>query len=341
MRRWSGLLTVAMVVSPAVAPAVHAEPVDVHIQNFARAETDLYMGRYVATFGIGVLGHIREPVHLDEQDVIRMNRDTIYSLGVFDLSQPLSITLPDADGRFQSMQVVDQDHYVVSVEHDPGVYRFTQEAVGTRYMVAIIRTFMDPDDAKDVARANEAQDAITVRQSDAGEFDVPDWDEESLVTVRSLLLALGASAPSEAANKAFGSREEVDPVMHLIGTAAGWGGNPPYAAVYPNGFPAQNDGTVPHAFTVKDVPVDGFWSVTVYNDEGFMVKNDLGANSFNGVTARQNDDGSTTIHFGGCDDGRVNCIPIMDGWNYTIRLYQPRPEILDGSWTFPAPTPLN
>ena len=45
--------------------------------------------------------------------------------------------------------------------------------------------------------------------------------------------------------------------------------------------------------------------------------------------------GSVTVHFGGCDDDRPNCLPIMDGWNYTVRLYRPRREILDGTWTFP------
>lgn len=339
MNRLPSLAAIVFALS-AVSTGIQAEPVKVNVTNFTRAETDLYMARYVAGFGIGVLGHIREPVPLDEQDVIRMNRDTIYSFGIFDLSQPLSITLPDFDGRFQSMQVVDQDHYVVTVEHDPGTYKFTQEAVGTRYLAVIIRTFMDPDDAADIAAANRAQNAIAVKQADRGAFEVPDWDEESLAAMRGQLLALGATAPSEAANKAFGSREEVDPVMHLIGTAAGWGGNPPSAAVYPNGFPAQNDGETPHAFTVKDVPVDGFWSVTVYNEEGFMVKNSLGVNSFNGVTAARNSDGSTTIHFGACEDGRVNCIPVLDGWNYTVRLYQPRPEVLDGSWVFPVPTPV-
>src|SRR4026208_1121061 len=32
-----------------------------------------------------------------------------------------------------------------------------------------------------------------------------------------------------------------------------------------------------------------------------------------------------------------NCIPIVKGWNYTVRLYRPRPEILDGTWKFPEP----
>ena len=65
-------------------------------------------------------------------------------------------------------------------------------------------------------------------------------------------------------------------------------------------------------------------------------ENALGACSFNNVTAEKSRDGSITIHFGGCDDGRVNCLPIKDGWNYAVRMYQPRSQIIEGSWTFPV-----
>jgi hypothetical protein len=47
------------------------------------------------------------------------------------------------------------------------------------------------------------------------------------------------------------------------------------------------------------------------------------------------------IHFGGCDDGRTNCIPVTPDWNYTVRLYQPRAEILNGTWTFPVIKPAD
>lgn len=134
------------------------------------------MAKYVSQGGLGRLVHSRRPVQIGQQDVIRMNRDTIYSGGVFDLEEPVTITLPKGDGRFQSLQVVNQDHYVVMVEHDPGTYEITREEVGTRYVVVIIRTFMDPGNEADIAAANGLQEQIEVSQSLAGEFKVPEWD---------------------------------------------------------------------------------------------------------------------------------------------------------------------
>jgi hypothetical protein len=137
----------------------------------------------------------------------------------------------------------------------------------------------------------------------------------------------------------FGDVGDVDPVRHLIGTAGGFGGNPESDAIYLNVNPEKNDGTTPYVLKVKDVPVDGFWSVSVYNAEGFFEKNAANAYSYNNITAKKDSEGIITIHFGG-DPKQSNYIPITKGWNYTARLYRPRKEILDGSWKFPDATPL-
>ncbi len=314
-----------------------AEKQIVTVDNFVRAETDLTFKRYVAQGAFGQLFHIRQPVPLDRQDVIRMNRDTLYSIGVFDLTEPVTIVKPNPQGRFQSMLVINQDHSMLPVEHGSGEFTFTQAQVGTRYAFVIFRTFMDANDAEDIKAANALQDQIQIRQRAAGVFEVPDWDEASLKPIRDAINVLAASIGN--AKGFFGDKAKLDPIKHLLGTAYDWGGNPDEAASYDTVTPRQNNGTTPHTLTVKDVPVDGFWSITVYNKDGFMEPNDQNANSYNNVTARKNPDGSITINFGGGPDA-INNLPITAGWNYAARFYHPRQEILDGSWTFPLAQPV-
>ena len=89
------------------------------------------------------------------------------------------------------------------------------------------------------------------------------------------------------------------------------------------------------------MPVDAFWSITVYNAEGYFQPNELNAYSINNTTAKKGEDGSVAIQFGGRDGTTPNCLPITKGWIYTVRLYRPRPEILNGAWTFPEAQPVN
>jgi hypothetical protein len=305
--------------------------------NFARAESDTYFASFVKDGAFGKLVHSRELADVDNQTVVRLNRDTLYSTGVFDLDAgPVTITLPDANGRFMSLLLINQDHYNPATFYEPGPHTITREQVGTRYVTALIRTFLDPADPADIAAAHKLQDAIKVEQSSPGTFEIPNWDTASLTRVRDTLKQSGAFD----ARRAFGTRETVSPRDHLIATAAGWGGNPPEDALYVPGQPEANDGKTVHRLTVADVPVDGFWSVTVYNKDGFMEPNPQGAYSLNNVTAKPDSDGSYTIQFGGCGDGAASCLPITPGWNYMVRLYRPRPEILDGSWKFPEAQPV-
>jgi hypothetical protein len=178
-----------------------------------------------------------------------------------------------------------------------------------------------------------------VEQAAVGRFEVPAWDRASQDKVRTALKELATLRGRDSAEM-FGARGGVDPVAHLIGTAVGWGGNPPSAAVYQGVYPKENHGTVRYQLTVRDVPVDGFWSLSVYNAEGYFEKNPLGAYSVNDITAKRDADGSVTVRFGGCTGETPNCLPITPGWNYTVRLYRPRPEVVSGDWTFPAAQPV-
>jgi hypothetical protein len=312
----------------------------VTVTDFARAESHMYFAKSVQEGAFGQVLHNRVPTPIDKQDVIRMNRDTLYSFGVFDLDAgPVTIDLPDVGERFMSLLVIDEDHYTLPVVYAPGSFTFTREQVGTRYMLAAVRTLANAGDAADVKAANAAQDGIRAQQAARGSFETPNWSAVDRDEIRTLLLELAAKAGTTTEER-FGARDEVDPIQHLLATAAGWGGNPRAAAVYAAGVPTANDGKTVHRLTVRDVPVDGFWSLSVYNRGGFFEKNKADSYSVNNLTAKPNDDGSFTIEFGGKPTQAANWLFTPPGWNYIVRMYRPRKAVLDGTWQFPKPQPL-
>ena len=305
----------------------------VNADNFARAETHrMFADLQRDAGGVNRFAHNREPASVDEQTVIRMNRDTLYSFAVVDLSAGATLTVPDAGQRYLSVMVVNEDHYINRVIHDPGRYELTVQEFGSPYVVIAARTLVDPQDPGDRRAVASIQDRLEIHAVAARPFQLPDYDTESFDRTRRALLALASDMTSF--ERSFGRAEDVDPVHHLIGAAAGWGGLPDVEATYVGVSPGLPVGE--YELTVRDVPVDGFWSISVYNADSFFEPNASGAYSVNNITAAHNVDGSVTVRFGGDGDPKRNSLPITEGWNYLIRLYRPRPEILSGDWTFPA-----
>ena len=146
---------------------------------------------------------------------------------------------------------------------------------------------VDPADFKDIEQVHALQAGLKESQNGVGGFDLPTWDQAIQRKVRDAILVLNTSI-SEFKN-GFGVKGEVDPIMHLIGTASGWGGNPDKDATYALVTPTKNDGT------------------TVYKQN--VVKNPQNAYSLYTITAKNEADGSVAIQFGGCNGEIPNCIP--------------------------------
>lgn len=304
----------------------------VNVDNFARAETDrMFAALAQQAGGVNRLHHNREPTPLDQQPVIRMNRDTLYSLAILDLQGGATVTVPDAGDRYVSVMVVNNDHYINRIIHDPGEHRLTVDDFDTRYVAVAARVLVDPNDPADVDAVRRLQDGFAVHARSSEPFVPPEYDTESLDDTRTALLHLARNVEGFA--RTFGARDEVDPVRHLLGTAAGWGGLPEREAYYVNVDPRLPVGR--YTLRVGDVPVDGFWSISLYDADGFFPDSGRPV-SVNDVTAVRDADGGITVHFGDWPDDTPNRLPVADGWNYLVRLYRPRPEILDGSWTFPS-----
>jgi hypothetical protein len=320
--------------------AVNAQPDVVRVtpDNFNRAESDINFGFMVKDGAFGKFLHHREVISI-EYPTVRPNRDTLYSMSVFDLDPgPVTVTLPDAGQRFMALQVIDQNQYTPQVIYGSATHTFTRDKIGTRYVALGIRILVDPAATEDVKRVHALQDAVKAEQPGGpGKWEVPNWDMVSRKKVRDALLILNETLTDT--RRMFGARGEVDPVRHLIGTAMGFGGNPERDALYLPITPARNDGRTVYKLTVGNVPVDGFWSISLYNADGRFVKNEYNAYTLNNITAKKEADGSVVIQFGGCDGKISNCLPITAGWNYLVRLYRPRAEILNGAWRFPDAQP--
>ena len=322
------------------APDWDHQPPVVDAFNYVRAESDLQFKGYAEKYdAFGKFTHSRKPYDVHRQVTQSGNRDTLYSFGIFDLSKsPLTISLPDTGDRYMSLMLVSEDHDVYPAFYAPGKWTFTQEEIGTRYVMFGIRTFANPNDPKDLEAAHRLQDQVRVEQKDKGDLSgIPEWNEKQMMALRRAYNEIGSTLSDS--STFFGVRCDRSYLENALGVAVGWGGLQRQDALYlPRQVP-KNDGKTAYVLTVPaNVPLKdkGFWSVTVYNKDRFMVPNERDVYSYNNVTAKKNADGSVTIRFGGDPDAE-NYLPIFPGWVYIVRLYRPQKAILEGKWQFPEP----
>ncbi|MAC77979.1 MAG: carboxylesterase [Rhodobacteraceae bacterium] len=330
----AGTTAIAQPAGDAFSRSVRVTEVPVTVDNFVRAATNIEMEKYLKIAGgMNRLAHVRQPTPVDHQPTIRMNRDTLYSMAVIDVTGGATLTVPDVGTRYLSVMIVNQDHYINKVFHGGGAYTLDQATFDTPFVIAVMRTLVDAADPADIKAVNDIQDAMTLQVAADDPFDAPEYNHDDFEHILKTTLELARSIPDSA--RTFGSKAQVDPIRHFIGTAYGWGGLPETEAFYLNVDPGLPVGAYRIEVPAK-VPVGAFWSVSLYNADGYFQQNALGAYSVNSVTGKREADESMIVHLGACDDGRVNCLPIMPGWNYAVRMYQPGSAILDGTWTFPS-----
>ena len=304
--------------------------------NYSEAETQTVFAKYITdvatatcTGGLGTILNLQKAADPKDRTVIRINFDTLYSWLILDLTTPATFTLPQTNGRYQSAMVVNGQGYVY-VEKEPGEYTLTQDEVGSRFALVAFRTGVNIQDPEDVDQAQALQAKLTVNQADTGEFVQPNqWDLEQM-------LALRAAYNQERNEKGvkseslFGRPGEITPEQNNMGVAVGIGGLPKEGAVYLFYTPTS---TEPQTLTMQDVPNgdNAFWSLTVYDKDGFPSGSSFNLNS---AFAKPNAAGDVVINLGG-DSNQDNHLEIYPGWNATLRIYNPKPSYFDGSWIRP------
>ncbi|MFO1060981.1 MAG: DUF1254 domain-containing protein [Dongiaceae bacterium] len=305
-------------------------------ETYIRAESDRSFANIQALAGgVNRWYHIRKPTPLDAQTIIRMNRDTLYSVAIIDTAKGASIVLPKVPaGRFISAQVIDNDHYCPAVFYEAGRHALPSD---TRHVCVAVRIqLLDPGDAAEVALVNGLQDMLALEAGSAEPFQPPAWDPESL---KALTAEYAAKAKALTGFRGLmGPRGTVDEANRHLVAAAGWGLNPDSDATYLN-YAGEHEADRAYTATYE-VPENGaFWSITVYGADGYMKSDN---NILNSSNVTLNDDGTFTVFFGSRElCGNVpNRLDIAPGWNFAMRVYRPGPSVLNGGYALPAVRPV-
>ena len=305
--------------------------IKVNVLNYVKAKSALHFSNVVKrSGGVNKWSHGRQPTPLDKQRVSRMNRDTLYSSMLVDISKGASFSLPDSGDRYMSATVINEEHYINHIYHGAGEYQLNVDEFDSPFVLLTVRILVNASDPGDIKKANALQDRLWLKSASNKLYTPPNYDQESLKATSKPLSQLAGGLADVV--HTYGRKENVDKVRHMLASAYGWGGLPESEVIYLNVQPNLPMGDF--SLTVRNVPVDGFWSLSVYNKEGFFEKNEYEAYSVNNLTAEKSPDGSVTINFGGSPQAR-NFLPITEGWNYVVRMYRPRLDIVEGRWTFP------
>ena len=288
-------------------------PIIVTQDNFPQAYTNMRLAAILQkTEGVNKFFTMPVPSSIpEEQFVVRMNRDTPYSVSVIDMSSGnVYVTVPETD-QYVTIQVVDENHETQPMIYGSGKHRITAK---TDHAFVIIR-----------ALEGDIRQNLIIEAGSEKPFKVKKWDMETFHAIDKAGNIDFSDGYDQ--SKAFGNAESGQTTyMNYVGAAGGWGGAMVEDNIYQTSQYFDADGC--YEMTFLDPKDTYFWSATVYNGDGRMF-NDI-ANISSEVNPVKNNDGTYTLRFG-CD-GQPNNIPIVEGnttskFNVLIRHYGPSVQV--------------
>ena len=287
--------------------------IPVTLENFIYAESSMYFQKQQDKYPVNKWQHVRKMADKDNQDIIRMNADTAYSIAIVDVSEGATISLPKSN-FYQSILVIDENHYNPHVIYSgESVHLTLKDVTSGEHVYLLMRTSEE--------NMQQRQDQAIIDAKSSKPFVGKNFDEEQLNTIRTQLISRMAEIQPRA-YLAFGKKGEVDPDVHLVASAAGWAGLPAKDAMYIPDIPVKDRSGVCSSITFNPPNLQydkgAFWSFTAYGADGWITTDNFAINS---KKAKVNADGSYTIHFN-CD-GAQNNISVPKNWNTTFRMYMP------------------
>ena len=310
--------SVAIVLMFSVAAAsLNAQDVAVTMDNYVVAESDWYFNNQQANAPVNTFVH-NGPVSKDAQDVIRSNRDVMYSLAVVDISKGATLTVPPRDD-FQIIHVMDENHlshFVIKAGESRTIT--PEDVTGGTHVYLLARTKITDDLEESLA----AQRAMTIEANSAVPYPAKGFRSEDVEAFRNKLVQEFAEGKAKIIeHESFGATmDDVDPTSYIYAAAVGWGGLPASTAQYLSAVAGQGDASC-QRYTLPKPNLDwesgGFFSLTTYDTAGWIVEDDFYIGHEN-----MKDDGDSYSIYLNCPD-QPNSLTVPEGWTGIVRMYLP------------------
>ncbi|MEP2532473.1 DUF1254 domain-containing protein [Shimia sp.] len=308
--------TIALTLSMAAA-SLNAQEIDVTMDNYVVAESDWYFNNQQENAPVNTFVH-NGPVSKDAQDVIRSNRDVMYSLAVVDISKGATLIVPPR-ADFQIIHVMDENHlshFVIKAGESRTIT--PEDVTGGTYVYLLARTKITDDLEESLA----AQRAMKIEANSAVPYPAKGFRSEDVETFRNKLVQEFADGKAKIIeHESFGATmDDVDPTSYIYAAAVGWGGLPADTAQYLSAVAGQGDADC-QRYTLPKPNLDwaggGFFSLTTYDTAGWIVEDDF----YIGHENMQDDGDSYSIYLN-CPD-QPNSLTVQKGWTGIVRMYLP------------------
>jgi hypothetical protein len=315
---------------------------------------------------VNQFGNMSKYPSASDHTVVRMNIDTLYSWAWLDLSEePIVLSVPDTSGRYYMMPMLDAWTNVFS---SPGT-RTTGDKAGNFAVTGPGWKGTLPEGVKEIKSPTSIAWIIGRTQTNGPKLAtigiVPgqDFDPSKLEPAVAKELEQSVQLAVEqlqAAGKKWGKPVNgwnVPPMnvgafgtdygFRAVVTFIGLGANLPADAIYPFAF-VDGDGKpfsganryVVHFDKGQTPPANAFWSLTMYDAQGFPVENPINRYTISSwMPLIYNPDGSLDVYVQKDSPGKdkeSNWLPASGGeFDITMRVYHPKPAMLESTWSPP------
>ncbi|MEM9222187.1 MAG: DUF1254 domain-containing protein [Pseudomonadota bacterium] len=302
--------------------------------EYQQKEADLIALTMLARADLNEFVHFDGLSKASDDWIVTPNADTVYSVAVIDVRDGFSVEIPDVGDRFISLHVQDWNHTFVDYTLETGLHEYPAGTIETDYVIIGVRVGTDAT-ADDLAEiANVIQPAMTIRANSAVPFET-DTTEADVAELRDALLVEWGNLPDMYDTVQFDINDVPDWERWTYAIAGSWGLSPETTAMYASWAPEGTIGNKCYTATFDKVPAADFASLTIYDEDNYLITDEFNVVSTSRPSFIANDDGGFTIIFGGdecktlAEERSVNyALTPLDGWRAQLRAYTPDVEAM-------------